>query len=91
MCLHETPSLMVLPVDKNPCKLAAICVRANEEKLIQNFANEKHFCCVMGCDTVDDPKELRLAAAGWLGGFGTPPPPLASWLAGAPPENSQNT
>ena len=34
--------------------------------------------------------ELRLAAAGWLGGFGNPPPP-ASWLAGAPPENSQNT
>ena len=33
--------------------------------------------------------ELRLAAAGWLGGFGTPP--LAGWLAGAPPENSQNT
>ena len=25
--------------------------------------------------------ELRLAAAGWLGGFGTPPPPLAGWLA----------
>ena len=38
--------------------------------------------------------ELRLAAAGWLGGFGNPPlppPPLAGWLAGAPLENSQNT
>ena len=39
--------------------------------------------------------ELRLAAAGWLGGFGnpppSPPPPLAGWLAGAPLENSQNT
>ena len=35
--------------------------------------------------------ELRLAAAGWLGGFGTPPPPLAGWLAGAPLENTQNT
>ena len=33
--------------------------------------------------------ELRLAAAGWLGGFGNPPnppPPLAGWLASAPPE-----
>ena len=39
----------------------------------------------------ETPTELRLAAAGWLGGFGTPPPPwLAGWLAGAPPENSQN-
>ena len=36
--------------------------------------------------------ELRLAAAGWLGGFGNPPPPpLAGWLAGAPLENTQNT
>ena len=37
--------------------------------------------------------ELRLAAAGWLGGFGNPPPspPMAGWLGGAPLENSQNT
>ena len=28
-------------------------------------------------------KELRLAAAGWLGGFGNPPPsPPPGWLAG---------
>ena len=44
---------------------------------------------------MESKEELRLAAAGWLGGFGTPPPspppPLAGWLAGAPLENTQNT
>ena len=37
-------------------------------------------------------EELRLAAAGWLGGFGNPTPLswLACLLAGAPPENTQN-
>ena len=36
----------------------------------------------MGCYTYACVRlEVRLAAAGWLGGFGTPPPRLASWLA----------
>ena len=46
-----------------------------------------------GLEVMGHTWELRLAAAGWLGGFGNPPPspPPAGWLAGAPPENSQNT
>ena len=64
---------------------------------IQKFAPCK-FASHLVVGTVDITMELRLAAAGWLGGFGnpppsppSPPPPLAGWLAGAPLENTQNT
>ena len=83
---------MLCEGDRRLCHLCHLCwpCHHDAEGGGRGGGGDWKLCRGICCDMGKLHMELRLAAAGWLGGFGNQPP-LAGLLAGAPPENSQNT